>query len=145
MISLMELVLGVGGTKENMFMESENLVKIACEEFGQKELSALKEVDIHKFEDAIERDSEEVIRMSKRLFWNNVIVIGFMLQGLLYVWLTRFPQKPMIWMSIIAILIASTERLYIHKKIKNTLQRLAAFSMIIDFLKKVRNENICSR
>lgn len=112
---------------------------------NRKELSLLRDLNIHKCEDVIERDSEEIIRMSKRLFWNNVAVIGFMLYGLLYIWLTENPHKIIIWLSLVALLIASSERLYIHKKIKKAVCRLTTFSMIIDYLKKTKNENTRSR
>jgi hypothetical protein len=46
---------------------------------------------------------------------------------------------------MLAILIASGERLYIQRKIKKTVYRLSTFSMIIEFLKKIKNESTCSR
>jgi hypothetical protein len=130
----MGLGFRAGGTKRNMIMDTEDLSKI----INEQELSTLREVDIQKFEDAVERDSEEVVLLSKRFFWNNVIVIGFMLYGLLYVLLTRYPQKAVIGTTIFAILVASAERLYIHNKIKKAVSRIAASAMIIEFLKKIK-------
>jgi hypothetical protein len=124
----------VGGTKRKMTMNTEDLSKI----IGEQELSTLREVDIQKFEDAVERDSDEVIILSKRFYWNNVIVIGFMGYGLLYILLTKLPQKEIIGVTIFSILIASAERLYIHNKIKKAVSRIAASAMIIEFLKKIK-------
>ena len=115
-------------------MNTEDLSKI----IGEQELSTLREVDIQKFEDAVERDSDEVIILSKRFYWNNVIVIGFMGYGLLYILLTKLPQKEIIGVTIFSILIASAERLYIHNKIKKAVSRIAASAMIIEFLKKIK-------
>jgi hypothetical protein len=112
---------------------------------GEKTFSNLKEIEIEKFEEAVQRDSEEIVELSKRFFWNNIIVIGFTAWALLYTFTTVHPQRAMIWTSMLAILIASGERLYIQRKIKKTVYRLSTFSMIIEFLKKIKNESTCSR
>lgn len=130
----MELASNLGGTKRKRIMNTEDLSKV----INEQELSTLKETDIRQFEDAVERDSEEVVNLSKRFYWNNIIVIGFMLYGLLYIMVTRYPQKGVIGATIFAILVASAERLYIHKKIKKAVSRIAAAAMIIEFLKKIK-------
>jgi hypothetical protein len=58
--------------------------------------------------------------------------------GLLYIWLTTYPQKGVIGATILSILVASGERLYIHNKIKKAVSRIAASAMIIEFLKKIK-------
>ena len=112
---------------------------------GEKTFSDLKKIEIEKFEEAVQRDSEEIVELSKRFFWNNIIVIGFTAWALLYTFTAVHPQRAMIWTSMLAILIASGERLYIQRKIKKTVYRLSTFSMIIEFLKKIKNESTCSR
>lgn len=112
---------------------------------GEKTFLNLKEIEIEKFEEAVHRDSEEIVELSKRFFWNTLIVIGFTVWALFYSLSSSYPQKPMIWTSMLVILVASGERLYIQRKMKKTVYRISTFSMIIEFLKKVKNENTCSR
>ena len=119
--------------------------KEITEAIGEKTFSTLKEIEIEKFEEAVQKDSEEIVELSKRFFWNNVIVIGFTAWALIYTFTASYPQKITIWTSMLVILIASGERLYIQRKMKKTVYRISTLSMIIEFLKKVKNESTCSR
>ena len=105
----------------------------------------MSEQVISKFEEAVQRDSEEIIRLTKRHFWNTFILIGFTLQPVAYCLMQNQPQRIVIWMGIIGALVASGERMYLQKRIKKTVIDLATCSMIIDFLKKHKNDSICSR
>jgi hypothetical protein len=120
-------------------------MKEIVEAIGEENASLLKEVEIKKIEEAVHRDSEEIVALTKRFFWNNFIVIGFTAWALIYTLGTTNPQRLMIWTYMVAILIASGERLYIQRKIKKTTYRLTTFAMIIEFLKKIQNESTCSR
>lgn len=104
----------------------------------------MSEQVISKFEEAVQRDSEEIIRLTKRHFWNAFILIGFSLQPLAYCMMTQQPQRLVIWMGILGALVASGERMYLQTRIKKTVINLATCSMIIDFLKKQKNDSICS-
>ena len=120
-------------------------MKEIVEAIGEENTSILKGVEIKKIEEAVQRDSEEIVELTRRFFWNNFIVIGFTLWALIYVFGAENPQRLMIWTYMGAILVASGERLYIQRKIKKTAYRLTTFAMIIEFLKKIQNESTCSR
>jgi len=113
----------------------------------QKEMNKepIRESDLEKLEEAAQRGSEEIVELSKRHFWNNLIIIGFSLYAVLYSVFSDYPIREMIWVAMIAILIASGERFYIQRKIKRTLVDLTTFSMIINFLKKRKNESSYNR
>ncbi len=104
-----------------------------------------KEKDLKKLEEAALRDSGEIVELSKRHFWNNLIIIGFTLYSILYAITVQHPRKEIVWVSMIAVLIASGERFYLQSKIKKRVVRLTTFSMIIEFIKKAKNESTCNR
>lgn len=105
----------------------------------------VKEKDLEKLEEAALRDSEEIAELSKRHFWNNLIIIGFALYSVLYSVFTQHPRKEIVGLAMISVLIASGERFYIQTKIKKRIVRLTTFSMIIEFIKKAKNESTCNR
>lgn len=105
----------------------------------------IRESDLEKLEEAAQRGSEEIVELSKRHYWNNLIIIGFSLYAVLYSIFSVYPRREMIWVAMIAVLIASGERFYIQRKIKKKIVDLTTFSMIIDFLKRRRNESSYNR
>ena len=70
----------------------------------------IKAKDLEKLEEAALRDSEEIAELSKRHFWNNLIIIGFTLYSVLYAVLSRDPRKEIVGLAMISVLVASGER-----------------------------------
>jgi nitrate reductase NapE component len=112
---------------------------------GGTKNKAMNEKVILKFEEAAERDSVEIIKLTKRQFWNAFILLSFCIYPVVYYATTLYPDKFIVWLTVAGGLIASIERIYLEHKIKKTIIDLATISMIIDFLKKNKNDSICSR
>jgi hypothetical protein len=121
------------GLKTNLFEMNQEL-KHLC-----------KEENIKKFEDAVFEESEVLVNLTKKHFWNDIILIGFFSYLFLYLLYSDNPQKPIIVVASIAVLLASFERFYIQRKIKSKVSKLATFSAIIEFLKNVKHESTSSR
>jgi hypothetical protein len=129
----MALGLKDGGIKKIIEMNPE--IKQLC-----------KDDSIKKFEDAVLEESESLIALTKKHFWNSVILIGFFLWMVLYALLAAQPQKLILAILAGTLLLASFERIYIQRKIKSGASKLATFSAIIEFLKNVKkNESTSSR
>lgn len=130
----MALVLKAGGIKKNKKMSPE--IKQLCER-----------ENIKKFEEAVQEESKVLISLSKKYFWNSLITVGFFSYFILYVLFSAQPQKVIIAISILTVLLASFERIYIQRKIKSKVTKLATFSAIIQFLKNIntKNESISNR
>jgi hypothetical protein len=105
----------------------------------------IRESDLEKLENAAQRDSATIVELSKRHFWNNLIIVGFSMYTVLYSIFSQYPRREMIFVAMLTILIASGERFYIQRKIKRKLVDLTTFSMIIEFLKRRKNESSCNR
>lgn len=105
-----------------------------------------KEENIKKIEEAVQEESGILISLSKRYFWNGLVMIFFFLHLLLYIFLTEQPQRIVMIISGSSLLLASFERLYIQRRIKLKVSKLATFSAIVEFLKNIKkNESISSR
>jgi hypothetical protein len=122
-----------GGTKKITEMDTE--IKQLC-----------KEDSIRKFEDAVQEESESLVALTKKHFWNSIILIGFFLWLLLYAIFATHPQKLILAVLAGTLLIASFERIYIQRKIKFGASKLATFSAVIEFLKNIKkNESTSNR
>lgn len=100
-----------------------------------KKTEFLQEDAISSIEKNIDEESKKIIQLSKRLFWNNLIIIFFMTYCLFYILLAEYIRKEIIIILIATIIIPSLERLWLHYRIKKKASKLAIFLTMIEILK----------
>lgn len=103
-----------------------------------KRMDFLEKDEIKSIEKHIEKESESILQLSKRFFWNNLIIIFFAFYGAFYITITEYPKMLMIMIALAAVIISSLERLWLQNKIKNAASRLAVSITMLEILKKIK-------
>lgn len=102
-----------------------------------------EEESLKKFENAIREESEYLVSLTKRHFWNSLVLAGFFFWMVGYTIFSSDPQKIIIGTLFGMVMLASLERFFLQKSIKLKVSKLATFSAIIEFLKNVK-KNECT-